>query len=246
MRTRLTIALAALSIAGAPTTATSQDLGGALNLGQLGATIGVASSMRAQVSRGRVATQPPARRTAGGRTATARPDALTFRADPARRDATVERWLTRIGRQEPASAATLRGSLAKGGLGRVSGRWLGRYGMSTDDAAAAAAAYLSIAWLVAQGDGGDPTRAQMAGLRDQVGRAIAASPGWASAGTAARQEFADTLLLQAAVSTALLQGAATPARRTAVSTAVADGARSTFGVDVRRMALTAQGLRPAG
>lgn len=230
------LVVAAALLASTPLAA--QDLGGALDLGQLGATIGVSNAMRGQVAkRGRTAPPP----------APARAATLTFRADPARQKATVARWLARIGRSDPASAQQIGAVFAKQSLTQISGPWLGRYGMSTSNGADAAAAYLSTAWLIARGDGGDPTRAQITGLRDQLARALAATPGWASAGDAGRQAFADSLLLQAAVNGALLQGAgADKAKVQAVGAAVARGAQSVFGFDVRRYDLTASGLVPQG
>ena len=230
----LAIGAAAFPAMAAP----AQDLGGALDLGQLGATIGVSNAMRGQVtSRSRAAPVPRS----------ARPAPLTFRADPARQKATVDQWLARIGRSDPASARQIGAVFAKQSLAQVSGPWLARYGMSISNGADAAAAYLSTAWLIARGDAGDPTRAQITGLRDQLARALSAAPGWASASEATRQAFADTLLLQAAVNGALLQGAgADRAKAQAVGTAVARGAETVFGIDVRRMDLTARGLLPRG
>lgn len=228
-------AMGAAALLGAASSA--QDLGGALDLGQLGASIGVSNAMRGQVT---PRSRPPAPRTA-------KPAALTFRADPARQKATVDGWLARIGRGDPASARQIGAVFAKQSLAQVSGPWLARYGMSTSNGADAAAAYLSTAWLIARGDPGDPTRAQIVGLRDQLALALAAAPGWASANDATRQAFADTLLLQAAVNGALLQGAgADRAKAQAVGAAVARGAESVFGIDVRRMDLTARGLVPRG
>lgn len=227
--------LAAAMILTATPPLIAQDLGGALELGQLGATIGVSNAMRGQVTR-RAPAAPPARAVP-----------LTFRADPARQKATVDRWLARIGRSDPATARQIGDVFARQSLGQISGPWLGRYGMSASNGADAAAAYLSTAWLIARGDPGDPTRVQITGLRDQIARALTDAPGWRGAGDAQRQAFADTLLLQAAVNGALLQGAGTDrAKVAAVGTAVARGAQSAFGIDVRQFDLTAKGLVPRG
>ena len=66
-----------------------------------------------------------------------------------------------------------------------------------------------------------------------------------TAGDVARQEFADTLLLQSAIDGALLQSARDPKARAAVQAAVANGARTAFGIDLRRTRLTDRGLEPA-
>lgn len=227
----------------AGTAAIAQDLGGALNLGQLGATIGVSHALRGQVAR---TSRSAPSRAAPSPTTRVRPAAMTFRADPVRQKATVGKWLARIAKADPATAQQIGLPFQRQSLTQMAGPWLGRYGMRTDNGADAAAAYLSTAWLISRGDGGDPSRAQITGLRDQLARAMSATPGWVNASDAARQEFADTLLLQATVNGALLEGAKGNGQRTrAVAKAVASGAESTFGIDVRRMELTAQGLVPS-
>jgi hypothetical protein len=225
--------------------AVAQDLGGALNLGQLGATIGVSHALRDQVARTPRAA-PSRTAPSDAPTTRMRPAMMTFRADPARQKATVGKWLARIGKADPASAQQFGRSFERQSLTQMAGPWLSRYGMRTDNGADAAAAYLSTAWLISRGNGGDPSRVQITGLRDQLARAISATPGWVSASEAARQEFADTLLLQATVNGALLEGARGNQQRTrAVSNAVASGAESAFGIDVRRLELTSNGLVPS-
>lgn len=241
------VAAAAATMVASPA-ASAQDLGGALNLGQLGATIGVSNAMRGQVSRRSSFAPVPSRGApATSSVAPTRPAAMTFRADPARQKATVNKWIARISKAEPKTAQQISASFQRQSLNQMAGPWLGRYGMRTDNGADAAAAYLSIAWLIARGNGGDPSRAQITGLRDQLVRAMSVTPGWVNAGNSLKQEFADSLLLQATVNGALLEGAKGDQRRSqAVADAVANGAKSAFGVDVRQVNLTSNGFVPRG
>ena len=245
--TRLALIAAAAATMTAGPAATAQDLGGALNLGQLGATIGVSNAMRGQVSRGtRFAPSPRRGGPANASVAPVRPAAMTFRADPARQKATVNKWITRISKAEPQTAQQIKASFQRQSLNQMAGPWLGKYGLSTNNGADAAAAYLSIAWLIARGNGGDPSRAQITGLRDQLVRAMSVTPGWVNASNATKQEFADSLLLQATVNGALLEGAKGNQQRSrAVADAVANGAKSAFGVDVRQVNLTGSGFVPS-
>lgn len=215
--------------------AMAQDLGGALNLGQLGATIGVSNAMRNSVT-----STPRATTTAASPAAS-----MIYKADAARQKATVEQWLTKVGRDDPDTAKQFRQLFQQQSLSQLNGTWLKQYGMSTSNGADVAAAYLSTAWLIARGNAGDPSRAQITGLRNQLARAMAATPGWTGASNATKQEFADTLMLQGVVNSSLLTSAQNSGRSTEdVGNAVANGAESAFGVDVRQMDLTSAGFVP--
>lgn len=229
----------------------AQDLGGALNLGQLGASLGVANGIQRQLGTshasrpdggGHVSPQP-SRLALAPAAAHAR---LAYRVDPALGQRLLDRYIARIGAREPATAAQLKAIFARKSPMSVSSRWLGRYGMTPTNAADAAAAYLSTAWLIARGNNGDPSRAQITGLRDQMAQALVATPRFIGAGNAAKQEFAQSMLVQAMVNGALLQGASRDATRArAVAAAVAGGVKSSFGIDVRMLRLTGEGFVPA-
>jgi hypothetical protein len=220
----------------------AQDLGGALDLGQLGTSMAVNQGIQRQLQR-RSGTPAPKTRSAPPVSAAAVRARLNFRADPTLSRRIVGAYIGRIRAGDPVTADQLQRSFAAQPVATMAGKWLRPYGMSPANAADAAAAYLSTAWLVAHGSNGDPTRAQIVGLRDQLARAMAGTPALLNASDVTKQEFAESLLIQAAVNGALLQGAGgNRARAREVSATVARSVRSSFGIDLLRSRLTAQGL----
>lgn len=220
----------------------AQDLGGALDLGQLGTSMAVNQGIQRQLQR-RSGTPAPKARPAPTVSAAAVRARLSFHPDPALSRRVMAAYIGRVRAGDPATASQLQRSFAAQPVAAMAGKWLRPYGMSPTNAADAAAAYLSTAWLVAHGNNGDPTRAQIVGLRDQLARAMAGTPALLNASDATKQEFAETLLIQAAVNGALLQGAGSdPDRVKQVSATVARSVRSTFGIDLQRSRLTATGL----
>ncbi|MCJ2189073.1 DUF6683 family protein, partial [Novosphingobium beihaiensis] len=122
---------------------------------------------------------------------------------------------------------------------------LGRYGMRTDNLADALAAYLACAWFATRASTDDPTPAQMHGLRNQVARAIGASPEFADATDAMKQQLAEANLIQAVIISGYAETAkAQPALRAQIASAVAEGARKSYGLDLRSMSLSSHGLVP--
>lgn len=80
-------------------------------------------------------------------------------------------------------------------------------------------------------------------MRDELAAALAATPGFANATDAQKQDYAETLLMQAAVNGALLQSARNdPERVLAVAAAVAQGANASFGIDLGALDLTRDGF----
>lgn len=248
-RVRLPL-LAALVVAAGSVAA--QDLGGALDLGQLGASLGVADGIQRQLG-GHHAGRPAIRRRPANARHPETPDLsaatarrhLFYRLDPALGQRLLDRYVARVASSDPATAARLRDIFARTPPLTVGTRWLGRYGMTPRNAADAAAAYLSTAWLISRGDNGDPSRAQITGLRDQLAQALAATPGFVRAGDAVKQEFAHTMLVQAMVDGAIMSGAARdPARTRAVADTTVSAVKASFGLDLRALRLTARGFEP--
>lgn len=74
---------------------------------------------------------------------------------------------------------------------------------------------------------------------------MATNPGFASASDAVKQEVAEANLIQGLMAGQLAALAKRdPANRGGIRTAVAQGARSSYGLDLLSLNLTAQGLRP--
>ncbi len=77
-----------------------------------------------------------------------------------------------------------------------------------------------------------------------MARAMGTTPGFANAPDALKQEIAESMMVQAVIAEQAVTAAkGDPATLARVKTALAQGARSSFGFDLARMQLTASGLR---
>jgi hypothetical protein len=120
-------------------------------------------------------------------------------------------------------------------------------GLRSGDVADAVAGWWVLSWVIA--NGGDSSRAQTLGVREQARAMLAASPGLARLDDARRQEMAEVMMLdfvvqQAAYAGALQRGDQAEARR------LGDQAAARFqrqmGVDLRRVRLTDRGFVKIG
>jgi hypothetical protein len=118
-------------------------------------------------------------------------------------------------------------------------------GLSVDNLADAYAIWWISAWNATHGANPDPSRAMSQAVRAQAASALATTPAIAGAGDAAKQQFAEALLVQMIlVDTAVEQNKANPSRLRALAVAVSQGARQ-MGLDLSAMRLTETGFVPA-
>ncbi|RZF65150.1 hypothetical protein EWE75_07205 [Sphingomonas populi] len=172
--------------------------------------------------------------------------ALSFRPDPAVRKANYAQFIAKTRAVDPQGASQLEHLLATTDVMAEAQKWMGRYGMHTTDVADALAVYLATAWYTIRADTSDPTPGQLRGLRNQLARAIGATPEFASASDAMKQQLSEANLIQALIlSSVAEQAKKNPELRPKVAEAVAQGARNSYGFDLRGMALTDHGLVPA-
>jgi hypothetical protein len=198
---------------------------------------------------------------AGGRTASASPalrrqftappaarapsvGALPYRTDDAVRQKVVRLFFEK-GPKTAAYVSDIRQFVASGRVFREFAGVAPKLGLRTGDAVDAYAFYLLAQWGVANDYRPEPTRAQVVGIRAQASRALASLAG-ALATSAARQEFAETLVAQgvliaAAHESAVKRGDAATIRLL-VSSAHRGGVK-VFGTDPTRLALTNAGFR---
>lgn len=227
------LAAAALLAIGAPTLA--QDLGGALDLGQLGADIGVNAAIRANVARS--ASRPPAEQRT--RPAAAR---LTYTPSPDRRRDNLARFVAKSRTRDPQGAARLERLFASQDvIGRIQ-REMAGYGFRANDVADAYAAWWINAWLAAHGRTADPSRTQIDAVRAQAAQAMASLPRINSASDAVKQEAAEAYLVQTALIGSQLEGAkGNPDQLKRLAAAVRTAARAA-GLDLMAMDLTEEGF----
>ncbi|WP_404333678.1 DUF6683 family protein [Sphingomonas sp. MMS12-HWE2-04] len=174
----------------------------------------------------------------------AAPVRLRYTPSPARRSANLARFVAKTRKVNPGGADDLERLFATDLFGQIGGL-LRPYGLRTDDVADAYTVWWIAAWDASRGHGGadsDHDRATYQAVRAQAARALARVPSFAGADDAARQEFAELLLVQAVLAeAAVTQAKGDPQRLRAVAGAVNQGARA-MGVDLTAMALTPGGF----
>lgn len=243
---RITTALAAGCASILATTASAQDAIMALNpttmIGYAGTTAGNAYKPRDFGPRLTASARPsaaPRRVTAAQVVAR-----TTYRPDAAVRNQVYARAVQMMAKGGSADAEKLRQILMSGKMRNEVAGILGRYGMSPDNLVDTTALYLAVAWLTTHGNNGAPSAAQLGGLRRQVALAYGSIPQIMTMSNAAKQELAESNILQASLASTLAEQAGKDAATSAKARAViANWVQQSYSVDLRRMNLTAQGLR---
>ena len=115
-------------------------------------------------------------------------------------------------------------------------------GLRANNVADAYALWWMLAWHAVNGTDADPSRETATAVRDQAERAILATPQFASADASAKQNFAEALLVQAALVDAMNdEYRSDPQMQSRLAKSVNDGAR-TMGLDLTAMMLTRDGF----
>jgi hypothetical protein len=170
---------------------------------------------------------------------------LRYRPDPVVRRHNLARFVANVRSQDPQSGAIMEHALAQNDIMAAGQQWLGRYGMSVTNVADATAAYLTAAWLATRGSDGDPSRAQITGVRNQLAAAMLSNPQFRSASDATKQEVAEANIVQAVmVAQFATAGKKDPGLAPKVRAAVAQGARTTYGFDLLSLDMTDRGFVP--
>lgn len=113
----------------------------------------------------------------------------SYRPDPAVRNRVYARSIAMMGRAGLASVAKYRQILMSGAMRNEVASYLARHGMSANNLVDTTAVYLAVAWLAAHGSNGEPTPAQLRGVRAQVAMAYAAAPEILGASNAANRSW---------------------------------------------------------
>lgn len=232
-------------------TASAQDMSWSTITPSITGTDVLGLHLREQIQRQRSA--PRAEGAAGGRNAlvaeasapTLDLRALRYTPSKSRRAANLARFVERSRAADPAGAAQLQQLFASGDFIEKIGHALAPHGMRVDNVADAYTVWWINAWQATRGRNDSSPRAINEAVRAQAGRALSASPQFVGATDAAKQELAESLLVQAAMIDAAVErskGDAALLRR--IGGAVNQGARR-MGVDLTTMQLTEQGFVPA-
>jgi hypothetical protein len=167
-----------------------------------------------------------------------------YQVSTARRKANLARFVQKTRPVDPQGAAAMEQLFATKDIIAEMGILLQPFGLRVDDVADAYTIWWMDAWDAAHGVQGAPDRAKMRAVRAQAAQAIAATPEMARADDAAKQEYAEALLVQAALIEAMVeQYGKDPAMAQRIAASVRQGARGA-GLDLDAMTLTADGFVP--
>lgn len=260
----LTGTMAAASLAISAPRAQAQDIGGVFDMGTMTATAAmdpvIEQSRRMSIRKGQGdplpgrGTRSLTRGLAQGFTANAgAPSAgalrasaatLSYRPSAAVRKANFARFVERSRAKDPASAAKLAEVFRTTDVMASASGWMKPYGLSHTNVADAAAVYLTIAWLTVHGRTNDPGQAEVRAVRNQFAASAGSAPGFRGASDAIKQELSEAMIVQAMLIAQYANMAESkPDLMKKVQSAVAAGAKNTFGFDLRSMNLSANGLR---
>ena len=170
---------------------------------------------------------------------------LDFTPSMQRRRVNYAGFVERSRRADPAGADSLAETLRSDPITMMQPE-LAKVGLRVDNVADAYAVYWVEAWQAVHGVTGASSRETAQAVREQAVGAIGATPVFASATAAQKQEFAESYLIQALlVGAAKKQAGGDPGKLAQVPAAVEQGVRAA-GLDLRAMTLTEEGFRPAG
>lgn len=239
----LVLGIAVLS----PMAATAQDMAWGTIIPSVAGTDQLGIVLREQVRRpppGRVARPRIEPRDMGDAVAP-NPAALRYSPSKARRTANLARFVEKTRKADPAGAKDLATLFASGDFIEKVARAIAPYDLHVDNVADAYTIWWINAWQATRGRNDTPGPVVKDAVRVQAARALTASPEFAGSGDAAKQELAESLLVQAAlIDTAVEQAKGDRRRLDAVGAAVAQGAQG-MGLDLSTMELTDQGFVPA-
>ena len=175
------------------------------------------------------------------------PRPASFRYTPSRerRTRNLAHFVEKSRAADPKGADDLAQLFAQGDIIERMRPELSKYGLSVDNVADAYTVWWINAWQASRGLSGDVSDATTASVRRQVMQSMGSTPEFRNAGDAAKQEMAESLLVQSL----LLAGAVEQAKGNrqqlnAVSRAAVQGARG-MGVDLQTIRLTEEGFLPA-
>jgi hypothetical protein len=169
--------------------------------------------------------------------------ALLYRSDIGERKRNMAQIVERLRRVDPAGAADLQRTFASRDLIAEIGGVMRPVGLDPNNVADAIALYLVTAYYGVLGSTeGEPS--ELKAVSAQVGRALSADPTFTSASDAAKQEIAESMLVQAVLADQAVQAAQKqPSAMPAIKAAIGQGTRSSFGMDLTRVRLGPDGLR---
>ncbi|WP_375404674.1 DUF6683 family protein [uncultured Sphingomonas sp.] len=170
--------------------------------------------------------------------------ALSFQPSLTARRQNYARFVAKTRAVDPAGADGLAANLKLDPIALMKPQ-LAQVGLRVDNVADAYAAYWIEAWEAVHGVTGQTSREKAEAVKGQSANAILATPAFATATPAQKQELAEAMLVQAMlVAAAREQANGDKAKLAEIGRAVEKGATAS-GFDLRAMTLTEEGFGPA-
>jgi hypothetical protein len=169
-----------------------------------------------------------------------------YRSSGPRTRTNLARFVEKTRATDPTGAAKMAELFASTDIiGLIDQKMQSTYGMRANNVADAYAVYWTSAWMGAQGRSDDPSAGQMAMVKRQASNALAATPEFASATDAGKQELAEALLVQSAlIQDTIDTYKSDPAMLGKARASIKQGAKA-MGLDLGTMTLTEEGFVPA-
>jgi hypothetical protein len=168
---------------------------------------------------------------------------MTYKASASRRRANLATFIEKSRNGDPLGAEKMAALFDSTDIiDMIDQRMRQVYGMRADNVADAYAVWWTSAWMGSKGRSDDLTPGQMAMVKRQAANALAATPEFAAATDAAKQEMAEAVLIQAAmIGDAIDTYKTDPAMFAKTKAAIAKGAKG-MGLDLDSMTLSDQGF----
>ena len=168
---------------------------------------------------------------------------LAFKPSLAQRKTNLANFVAKSRAQNQEGGDQLEAMFASTDIIAELGKALVPYGLRTDNMADAYTVYWISAWLAATGRIEDTSRTQVQAIKRQAASALLAVPAISKASSAEKQEFAEAMLIQAAmIDASMAQAKDDPQQLAAIAKAVRQGAKAS-GLDLDAMDLTEEGFR---
>jgi hypothetical protein len=168
---------------------------------------------------------------------------MTYKASASRRRANLATFIEKSRNGDPLGAEKMAALFDSTDIiDMIDQRMRQVYGMRADNVSDAYAVWWTSAWMGSKGRSDDLTPGQMAMVKRQAANALAATPEFAAATDAAKQEMAEAVLIQAAmIGDAIDTYKTDPAMFAKTKAAIAKGAKG-MGLDLDSMTLSDQGF----
>ena len=167
---------------------------------------------------------------------------LTYLPSIQRRNINLAGFVKKSRETDPAGAAEMAKLFASTDIIEVIGQAVAAAGLQVNNVADAYSIYWTSAWNASRGSTKTPSKRQMTSIKSLVANAILVTPAFVSANDSQKQEYAEALLIQAAlIDSAMEKANGDPIQLRAIAKAVRKGAKAS-GFDLDNVTLTEEGF----